>query len=325
VPSATIPAPGDATQSAPTFTSPPPTSTVQTCDQALFIQDVTVPDGSKFGPGQVFTKTWRLKNIGTCTWSSSYALVFTHGDALGAPPSVNLPGTVEPNQTVDLAVEMKAPAALGKYTGWWKLRNGAGVQFEMPFYVLIEVIASTLTPTVTVTPGPSQTVSPAGLVYDFSANACLAEWISAAGALSCPGTSGEARGFALLPTSPVLETGATETNPVLLTYPESVENGIIAGIFPLINIQAGYRFRATLGCLNNAPACKVKFQLNYREGSATPVNLGQWDQVYDNSMQSVDVDLGSLAGRSVQLILVVLADGPASDDQAVWVNPRIIK
>lgn len=308
-----------------TNASPSPTNTVQNCDLALFIQDVSVPDGSKFGPGQVFTKTWRLKNIGTCAWNKNYALVFTNGDALGAPASVNLPGDVSPGDTVDLSVEMKAPLALTKYTGWWKLRNAAGVQFEAPFYVLIEVIASTLTPTLTVTPGPSQTVSPSGLVYDFAANACLAEWLSAGGALPCPGKSDDTRGFVQVPVGPVLETGATEINPVLLTYPEMKDNGAITGTFPAITIQSGYHFRATLGCLNNTPSCKVKFQLNFREGSATPENLGQWDQIYDNSIQGVDVDLSRLAGRSVQLILVVLADGPATEDQAVWINPRLIK
>ena len=323
-PVAATPTPAD-TLAAATPTSPPPTSTVQACDQALFVQDVTVPDGSRFGPGQVFTKTWRLKNIGTCTWSSAYTLVFTSGDALGASPSVNLSGSLEPNQSVDLSVEMKAPATVGKYTSWWKLRNAGGVDFEAPFYTLIEVVASTLTPTASLTPGSTPTSSPPGVVYDFAANACQAEWLSAAGVLPCPGQTGDIGGFVMQLSKPVLETGATETNPALLTYPEGKENGIIAGAFPPLVIQAGYHFRATLGCLNNNPACKVKFQLNYREGSATPQNLGQWDQGYDNSIQSIDMDLSQLAGKTVQIILVVLADGPATEDQAVWVYPRIFK
>lgn len=323
-PAATTPAVAE-TPASPTPTSAPPTATLQPCDLALFVQDVTVPDGSRFGPGQGFTKTWRLKNIGTCTWTRSYSMAFLQGDALGAPAVVSLPGEVAPNQTVDVSVEMKAPAALGKYTSWWQLRNASGVLFEMPFYAMIEVVANTLTPTITLTPGPSATISPSGVVYDFTASACLAEWVSAAGALPCPGQSEDARGFVIPLSNPLLESGVTETNPTLLTYPEAKENGIIAGAYPAITVQPGYRFRATLGCLNNNPDCKVKFQLNYREGSGTPANLGQWDQVYDNSVQGVDVDLSSLAGRSVQLILVVLADGPATEDQAVWVFPRVVK
>ncbi|MCJ7824862.1 MAG: hypothetical protein MUP44_08185, partial [Anaerolineales bacterium] len=42
----------------PTFT-PVPSATAIPCDRAEFITDVTVPDGSDYSPGDVFTKTWR--------------------------------------------------------------------------------------------------------------------------------------------------------------------------------------------------------------------------------------------------------------------------
>ena len=76
------------TQNAPTKTPIPPTATpvpptntpvptaITYCDWAAFITDVTVPDGTQFAPGEVFTKTWRLKNIGTCTWTPDYDIAF---------------------------------------------------------------------------------------------------------------------------------------------------------------------------------------------------------------------------------------------------------
>ena len=66
------------------------------CDSAQYISDLTVPDGAAFAPGATFTKTWRLKNSGTCTWSTSYNLVWVGGDPLGAPLSVKLPVDVPP-------------------------------------------------------------------------------------------------------------------------------------------------------------------------------------------------------------------------------------
>lgn len=36
------------------------------CDQMSFVADVTVPDYSIMTPGQSFTKTWRVKNVGNC-------------------------------------------------------------------------------------------------------------------------------------------------------------------------------------------------------------------------------------------------------------------
>lgn len=33
---------------------------------ASLVEDVTIPDGTKFGPGESFIKTWRIRNSGTC-------------------------------------------------------------------------------------------------------------------------------------------------------------------------------------------------------------------------------------------------------------------
>jgi len=108
------------------------------------VTDVTVPDGSKADPDQHFTKTWRLRNDGSCTWTSSYDLVFSSGDDMSAPPAVQLTaGTVEPGEPVDVSVELVAPSTAGTYKGFYKLRNGGGVLFGLaggnPFWVEIEV------------------------------------------------------------------------------------------------------------------------------------------------------------------------------------------
>src|SRR5258706_10212245 len=60
------------------------------CDWAAYVKDVTIPDGTIFAPGAQFTKTWRLQNIGTCTWTSSYTLVFSSGDSISGPATANV-------------------------------------------------------------------------------------------------------------------------------------------------------------------------------------------------------------------------------------------
>ena len=122
-------------------TSPPPT---QTCDVAQFIDDVTIPDGTTLEPNETFTKTWRFKNVGTCSWTPSYAIIFSSGDAMSGPATQTLTGNVNPGQTVDISVDLTAPASDGNYKGYWKLRNAAGVHFSQ-FYVDIKV--KTPTPT----------------------------------------------------------------------------------------------------------------------------------------------------------------------------------
>jgi hypothetical protein len=108
------------------------------CDDADFVTDVTIPDGTVMDAGESFTKTWRLKNAGTCSWTPSYSVVFSDGDSMGGPATQALTTTVNPGQTVDISINLKAPSTPGTYIGNWKLRNAAGVTFAT-FYVDIRV------------------------------------------------------------------------------------------------------------------------------------------------------------------------------------------
>jgi hypothetical protein len=142
------------TSALPTSTYTPVPSATQVCDNAQFVSE-TVPDGTLEPAGAAFSKSWRLKNTGACTWNTSYALVFVSGNPLGAPASVPLGGNVAPGQEVDLIVNMQAPAAPGNYTSNWILRNAGGVLFGLgagngQFWAKITVPSPT--PTVTLTP-----------------------------------------------------------------------------------------------------------------------------------------------------------------------------
>jgi len=143
-----------------------PTSVVPTvaptsasgCDRAQFISDVTVPDGTVFAPNAPFTKTWRLKNVGTCTWTTAYSLVFVSGDRLGGADSL-IPVTVVPGQTVDLGINLTAPSLAGSYRGYWQFKNasgglfGIGTNADKPFFVDIKVSGTSIsTPTPTTVP-----------------------------------------------------------------------------------------------------------------------------------------------------------------------------
>lgn len=119
-------------------TLPPAASATSSCDNADFVSDVTVPDDTSVDAGSSFTKTWRFKNIGSCSWTPSYALVFVSGQAMGGPAVQALSGNVNPNQTVDLSVALTAPTANGSYQGNWGIRNAAGVIFAH-FWVKIKV------------------------------------------------------------------------------------------------------------------------------------------------------------------------------------------
>ena len=124
--------------SVPIPTLPPSATPTSNCNAMQFVADVTIPDGTIMTPGQNFTKTWRLKNVGTCTWTTSYAIVFSSGNSMNGPATQALTGNVNPGQTVDISANLTAPGSNGDYTGYWKLRDGSGVLFNQ-FYVQIKV------------------------------------------------------------------------------------------------------------------------------------------------------------------------------------------
>jgi Ig-like domain from next to BRCA1 gene/PA14 domain len=114
-------------------------------DQAAFVSDVTIPDYTKMSPGVSFDKTWRLKNAGTCIWTTSYKFYFSKGDQMGAPGSTSLPKSVKPGETVDLKLTLKTPSSAGTYQGNFMLKNAQGQTFGIngyPFWVLIVVTSS---------------------------------------------------------------------------------------------------------------------------------------------------------------------------------------
>lgn len=145
---APTPIPTTVTPIAPTSTPIQPTNTaVPTayCDWVAFVKDVTIPDGTELSADEAFTKTWRLQNRGTCTWTPDYMLVYTSGDQMGSTIAVRLPGNVAPGQSVDVSVTLTAPAVNGYQRSYWMLRNPSGALFgsgnkaNEAFYVEIKV------------------------------------------------------------------------------------------------------------------------------------------------------------------------------------------
>lgn len=338
----------------PTVTGTPPTATpsktpapitptvpASACDKVQFVADVNVPDGTVFAPGATFTKTWRLKNVGTCAWAKdTYQLVFFSGEKMGGPSSAPFTENVAVGATVNISVNLTAPSAAGSYRGYWMFKNakgdlfGIGALANKPWWVDIKVSSGptvtpggpTKTPTSTATSGGPTVTPSAGTAYDFAANACAASWFSGAGALPCPGTDGDAKGFVLKLSNPKLENGVTDTRQGILTFPQNIQNGYIQGIFPVFKVQNGDRFRSIINCEGGATNCYVAFRLDYQTGS-DPIKTfwGPFLERYEGQYYSVDVDLKALAGKDVKFILTVLSAGVATGDRAVWVGPHIYR
>ncbi len=139
-----------------TFTPvPSPTPTVGTpivliefsptpvpCNEMTFdpaTVDVNYPDGTIVTPGQEFTKTWRIKNVGSCTWGTGYGLVYAgYADRMNGVPQP-LPKAVLPNEEVLVSVLFRAPTKAGEYLSAWRMSAPIGGAFGKPLFVKIVV------------------------------------------------------------------------------------------------------------------------------------------------------------------------------------------
>lgn len=92
---------------------------------ASYVADVTIPDNTQLDNEAEFVKTWRVRNSGDVAWPDDTVLAFSSDAQMGAPESVEV-GAVAPGDTVDVSVEMKAPAEPGRYTGVWRMKTADG-------------------------------------------------------------------------------------------------------------------------------------------------------------------------------------------------------
>jgi hypothetical protein len=301
------------TGSGATVTSgPTPTNQTGCTNRGQFIKDVTIPDGTSMSADTHFTKTWQIKNVGTCTWTTAYSLVLVYGDALGAANSKPLAASVAPGQTADFSIDMTVPTTPGHYLSYWRFKNASGAQFGVgsgmiTFFADIYATAAYNT------------------AYDFYDHACEATWTSAAGTLPCPGTDGDAKGFVLKLDAPKLEDGTTGPHG-LLTFPQNVTDGYIQAVYPPVTIQSGDRFQSIINCQYGATGCYVTFQVSYMlDGSGTIVTLKTFREKIEGLYYRLDLNLSSLSGKNVKFILKVLATGSPSGDRALWSGPIIAR
>ena len=173
-----------------------------TCvNNSVFVSDVTIPDKTVLVGGQAFTKTWRVRNTGTCTWGTDEELVFVRGEAMAKTITIAIPATA-PGAMADLSIAMTAPATPGIHIADWRMRNRGGFIFGTTLNVAINIpgptpintpISCPSTPAIesftasatTITAGQSATLNWGAVI-----GAEMAEIDNGIGGVSTPGSIG---------------------------------------------------------------------------------------------------------------------------------------
>jgi hypothetical protein len=295
-----------------------PTSTqvlLLPCNFGEFVADKSYPPGSLVYPGQIFTKIWTVRNGGTCAWTTSYDLVYDSGDDMRTHPYYPLRSTVAPNTFVDLSINFTAPSLPGIAKAWWLLRNDKNEPFgfweagnyDQPLEVKVRVRE----------PDPSMT-------QDMVNDNCVADWRARLGKILCLGDPTFSAGSVVVLQRPLLETDRLEDQPTLWTRPGTATGAFISGVFPPYVVQEGDHFQSDVGCLANSPDCDITFTVGYREGTSTLEHtLDTFPETEDGSITRIDLDLSSLVGKEIRLVLTVRAVSHPDQADAFWLAPGI--
>ncbi|MBN1564394.1 MAG: peptidoglycan DD-metalloendopeptidase family protein, partial [Anaerolineae bacterium] len=99
-------------------------------EEAWFVNDITIPDGTKLTPGETFVKTWQIRNTGTTTWTNQYTLGHAGDEKMGAADAISvITDQVRPGQLTNVSVNFIAPTTPGKHVTTWMMCNAANDPF----------------------------------------------------------------------------------------------------------------------------------------------------------------------------------------------------
>lgn len=117
---------------------PIPTPTPFCSDNLLFLEDLTIPDGTVVAPGSSIEKLWQIENNGTCNWGERYRIKLIAGLEMGA----NIEQALYPARSgtqAAIRIIFTAPNEVGTYRSAWQAHSPEGLPFGDPIFIEIVV------------------------------------------------------------------------------------------------------------------------------------------------------------------------------------------
>ncbi|KAJ2342026.1 hypothetical protein GGH92_005555 [Coemansia sp. RSA 2673] len=107
---------------------------------AIFVEDVTIPDGTHMAPGELFVKIWSVANMGDSEWPKDTMLVHIEGEPSIPGNKKTVPIVVSKRyEQVGIAVDLVAPMKPGRYVSQWRLMTSEGHYFGTGLWCVIVV------------------------------------------------------------------------------------------------------------------------------------------------------------------------------------------
>ncbi len=284
-------------------------------DEFTYVSDITVPDGMTITPHTIFTKTWYVRNSGTCMWNSNYKIVYHSGDDVGRAKSFPLlrPGNyIRPGESTVVTVELLAPSEIGSsYSTSWALESDNGIRFGS---------------------GPAKNVylssnfrvdSSFILSQNFGSIICSDDF----GYFTCGiNNSNSDRGSVYYDETPMTEAGRYLGSPGIAVIPPKGENTTVRFEFGPLRFPRGSWFYTNFSCRPETPTCDVQVRLYAREtgyGERLVQEIREWNDGFMGEWEFKLDDIEVFDQDFTYIIEVQANGGVESDDLILFTNTKI--
>jgi hypothetical protein len=125
--------------------------TANPCYNLLWIEDRSIPDGTRLKPNEVFTKTWFVQNNGGCAWAPGFTFSHFGGDPMRGQP-IKFTEPIPVGAKREISIKLIVPSEInGLIQSSWRMTDENGNFFGDTLSVNIEV-GDVVTPTATKAP-----------------------------------------------------------------------------------------------------------------------------------------------------------------------------
>ncbi len=284
-------------------------------DEFAYVSDITIPDGMSITPHTLFTKTWYIRNTGTCMWNSNYKIVYHTGDEVGRAKEFPLlkPGNyIRPGESTAVSVEMIAPAEVGQvYTTSWALESDNGVRFGS---------------------GPAKNIYLSSsfridnsfvVAQNFGSLVCSDDY----GYFTCGARNNDSgRGLVYYDETPMTEAGRYLGSPGIAVMPPKGENTTVRFEFGPLRFPRGSYFYTNFCCRPETPTCNVQIRLYAREtgyGERLVQEINEWNDGFMGEWELKLDDIEVFDQDFTYIVEVQANGGVEPDDLILFTNTRI--
>lgn len=126
-------------ESTETVIPPQPSPSPECSSNLLYLEDITIPDGTQVDPQESLDKRWLVENNGTCNWDRRFNLRLIAGPDMGSNTEIALFPARSGSQA-EIQIQFTAPQETGIYRSAWQAIDPQGNLFGDPIFIEISVI-----------------------------------------------------------------------------------------------------------------------------------------------------------------------------------------